>query len=677
MSNIYKGSNKMNLTYKGIKPLIGGSQKKGEYPLILEYTIASANTTISLNLGGGVGPNAFSQYDFHVDWGDGFSEAQVNYDGNAIDLSHTFTAAGTYDVKIIGAFPYVYLYGSTNKELLTDIKQWGSTTWESMNESFRGCTGLTNVTATDAPDMSGFKNRTLEVPNADDSLDFIKGDIYATFRDCSNLTNLDFMSNWDMTNVRVINQAFRSCSNLSDISAMSNWDMSKTEYFVGNLVLGYAHGDSDYAAMANWSMDSMLAVGYLVYQNNVTDLTWCENWGMAEATRLNHAFGWADNITSLAGLEKWNTGKVETIKSIFNEMEGLIDVGAIANWDTSSLTDASYSFYETYALGDVDLSGWDVSVLYNTEYMFSESGITNISMNGWQATALNTANFMFYLASDLVTVDITNTVFGNTNTHPVPGRGSVRWSDCWNGCTSLTSMIGWETSDWDGVKNLWKAFKGCTLLDAANGSPEGLTMTGVDAMYQMFYNCTSFSADLGSVGNYQLGYYDNMLNNTALTTADYGSTITGWLSNWESQDVTNMFAYNDGANYGDYAAYAAQRGTAGDGTTDFGTATFDGGQVYSGLATSTSANQLISLGSLFNTNGLVSVGDIVCNNTDVDPSNYTYSKIISIDDDNTLTLNDDILINTNTYLVLSSEVAKARYEMADTWSFYCVDGGPV
>ena len=102
--------------------------------------------------------------------------------GNTGNLTITFPSIGVYDINISGTFPTIYFNNGGDKARLSDIKQWGDIAWADFNKSFFGCSGLTTVTATDAPDLSGVTN------------------MVAAFRNDSDLARID-LSLWDISGI--------------------------------------------------------------------------------------------------------------------------------------------------------------------------------------------------------------------------------------------------------------------------------------------------------------------------------------------------------------------------------------------------------------------------------------------------------------------------------------------
>jgi surface protein len=95
-------------------------------------------------------PTTGSGYNYDVDWNNDGTFDEFGLTG---DVTHNFGAAGTYTIRIRGAFPRIYFAWGGDRQKLLNISQWGNFVWESMEEAFAGCTNLT-VTATDAPNLS-------------------------------------------------------------------------------------------------------------------------------------------------------------------------------------------------------------------------------------------------------------------------------------------------------------------------------------------------------------------------------------------------------------------------------------------------------------------------------------------------------------------------------------------
>ena len=99
--------------------------------------------------------NDNTYFDYQIDWGDG--SAMESFTDNTTP-NHTYTSAGTYDIKVVGMIPGMTLaYRSGNQlyfrpeaEKLLEIKKWGDCKFSSFYYGFGGCKNMT-ITATDDP----------------------------------------------------------------------------------------------------------------------------------------------------------------------------------------------------------------------------------------------------------------------------------------------------------------------------------------------------------------------------------------------------------------------------------------------------------------------------------------------------------------------------------------------
>jgi len=147
-------------------------------------------------------------YDFVAYWGDGTFDEITAYNDAAV--THTYPAAGTYTVRIIGEINGWRFNNTGDKSKIIDISQWGDLLIGNSGGYFYGCDSL-NVTATDVLDVSS-----------------VTTFAYA-FRYCSSLTTLD-VSSWDVSSVTTFSNAFRGCSSLTTLD-VSNWDVSSVTSF--------------------------------------------------------------------------------------------------------------------------------------------------------------------------------------------------------------------------------------------------------------------------------------------------------------------------------------------------------------------------------------------------------------------------------------------------------------
>lgn len=133
-------------------------------------------------------------YDFNVDWGDGSSSDITVY--NHADTNHSYSGAGTYNVVITGTITGWRFANSGDKLLIYDISEWGPLKFIGTAQYFYGCANLT-VSATDALDITGVAN------------------MGNTFRDCTSITTIPSINNWDWSDATSIYSLFSGATSFN------------------------------------------------------------------------------------------------------------------------------------------------------------------------------------------------------------------------------------------------------------------------------------------------------------------------------------------------------------------------------------------------------------------------------------------------------------------------------
>jgi len=151
-----------------------------------------------------IGTRSYSQVGFNnspnyvVDWGDGNSDTITSL----TRPTHTYASAGSYDVKISGTFTnfqFGRVLTAAERLFLTDIKQWGNLTYETMEDAFKSCDGLSSLTATDTPTIGS------------------SGKLKNAFA-YSNVVNIPNLGSWDVAHISDFSNAFIDAAKPLDTS---------------------------------------------------------------------------------------------------------------------------------------------------------------------------------------------------------------------------------------------------------------------------------------------------------------------------------------------------------------------------------------------------------------------------------------------------------------------------
>jgi surface protein len=229
---------------------LGAHRKVGGEPysdvLALEYDLRQITepTTIALAI------KADSSWfdagqEVSIDWGDGTTPDVVNAtSGQSGYISHEYTTAGTYMVKVSGTMKVYRRAGKENiagQGLLTHIRSFGKLGIESFTYAFYNCTNLVSVPK-HLPVNVSFTN--------------------FMFYGCSDAAFNPDVSNWDVSNVKNMFAMFRGCSGAAFNPDVSNWDVSNVSNmsYMFNACSGAAFRGGRGTAgtgIANWTPDSL------------------------------------------------------------------------------------------------------------------------------------------------------------------------------------------------------------------------------------------------------------------------------------------------------------------------------------------------------------------------------------------------------------------------------------
>jgi hypothetical protein len=118
--------------------LISVGEGTQSFPFIIRITTVTSNTTFTLPL------VDFAEFtpNISVNWGDGNSDTITS--STALNRSHIYSSAGTYDISISGFMPGFKVNNNTSiRSLIVALIQWGTVGLRTID--FYGCNNLTSI----------------------------------------------------------------------------------------------------------------------------------------------------------------------------------------------------------------------------------------------------------------------------------------------------------------------------------------------------------------------------------------------------------------------------------------------------------------------------------------------------------------------------------------------------
>jgi surface protein len=492
----------------------------------------------------------------------------------------TFPAVGLYELQVIPIGNNTtrfrrlqFTTGEGDSTVMGDvlkllrIKKWGNVRWQTMSNTFRGCSNL-DITATDIPDFTFMQTQ------ADNLRTF-----GSMFRDCSNLSGLSANWAWNTTGVRTLFRCFENCTLFN--GNISSWNATQFTN-MGRLFLGCSSFNQPIGSwtltmassmervfdsctvfnqpLNSWNtstvtnMNSMFILASAFNQNigswnvgavtnmsgmfsgSLTVSTTFDNdgsndiniWNTSNVTDMSNMFQFASNFNRT--INSWNTSNVTDMSGMFRNATAFQE--PISDWNTSKVTNMSQMFrFKDYNQPlTTDGVKWDVSEVINMSFMFSSNLTFNQNIGSWNVSKVINMQWMFHAARDFnngnndsinnwntASVENMERLFSTTNNFNQP-IGNWNTSNVTNMNSMFQAALAFNQSlTTDGVK--WDVSKVQTMqfmfagsIPLANDSVKTWDLRGViPSGMSGFFNATT-NGSLGG-GNVPTGRsrYDEIL----------------------------------------------------------------------------------------------------------------------------------------------------------------------
>lgn len=283
-------------------------------------------------------------YNFEVDWGDGSPNGMVT-SWDDPDAMHTYTAAGTYTVRILGLMEWFSCDGVSGIGALTTVEDMGHTGLLSLERAFKGCIGLTSFKNSNSPDAKS----TNHVDNMQEM-----------FFGLSNLTSLDF-TGFSTENVFNIQGMFEGFTSAVDLD-LSSFNVSLV-YDMSRMFAGASPSSLNISSFGT-STVSMLSYMFEGYDGGAII-------GI-ETLNVSGVFDFSGMFQNYGGpaliLSGWDTSTATNMNSMFKY--ALMTDLDISHFNMSSVTNMGYMFYGSNFSGTLNIEGWDTSNATNTTEVF-------------------------------------------------------------------------------------------------------------------------------------------------------------------------------------------------------------------------------------------------------------------------------------------------------------------
>lgn len=227
-------------------------------------------------------------YNYFIDWGDGSPVEEIK---DSTPPEHVYNVQGTYTVAINGLFPGINMSQNASSTRLTSIDQWGSISWESFKDAFRGCINLTH-NAIDSPNLSKITSTAYMFVDATSFNGDLSGWNVSTVTDMSSMFNgaSSFngnISGWEVANVEKMINMFSNATSFNQ--NLGEWDISNVTTMVGMLDNSGLSPSNYGNTLIGWDNQETLPVGITL---GALNLKYCGDESIAARTHLGDSKEW-------------------------------------------------------------------------------------------------------------------------------------------------------------------------------------------------------------------------------------------------------------------------------------------------------------------------------------------------------------------------------------------------
>ena len=266
----------------------------------------------------------------------GSGSGSSTFSGTSLNITG-LPSGKTIELRISPSnFQRININNTGDKMRLTEVKQWGTAAWTSMENAFFGCENL-NITATDTPNLAGVTS------------------MNSMFQTCKNLSTVPNINSWNTSNVLAMSGTFNKCSKFNQ--NIGSWNTAKVT-----------------------TMSSMFRSAGAFNQN-------IGSWNTSKVSSMQNMFNLAPAFNQ--NISGWNTGGVNNMTSMFEWASAFNQ--NIGNWNTANVTTMAYMFDNALAFNQ-NLGNWRLRASVTMTDMLKNSNLncTNYSSTliGWNSQSV-------------------------------------------------------------------------------------------------------------------------------------------------------------------------------------------------------------------------------------------------------------------------------------------------
>ncbi|WP_051398388.1 BspA family leucine-rich repeat surface protein [Runella limosa] len=371
-------------------------------------------------------------------------------------------------------------YG-TNRQRLTEIKQWGTVAWSSMERAFEGCSNMA-LTATDVPNFAAVTNMSYMFASCSTFNQSVSNFNTAAVTDMSDMFAFcrafnQSVSNFNTDKVTSMNSMFHGCNNFNQ--SVSNFNTDK----VTDMSNMFFDCNVFNQSVSNFNTEKTANMSYMFYGCKTFNQS-VSNFNTAKVTNMNYMFGGCSTFNQ--SVSNFNTEKVTDMSEMFSGCRTFNQ--SVSNFNTEKVTGMSGMFYGCRTFNQ-PVSNFNTEKVTNMSNMFYGCSIFNQPVSNFNTTAVTDMSWMFF------------------------------------GCSAFNhSMSNFNTA---AVTDMSLMFAGCSIF---NQSVSNFNTENVTYMFNMFAGCSAFNQNLASWGSklHPNVNLTSFLDNCGMSVANYDATLTAF-----------------------------------------------------------------------------------------------------------------------------------------------------
>ncbi|TAE37423.1 MAG: BspA family leucine-rich repeat surface protein [Runella slithyformis] len=471
--------------------------------------------------------------------------------GSSMFSGSTLTITGLpsnaiIDVSIAPSnFQRIVINYGTNRQRLTEIRQWGTVAWTSMQDAFNGCSNMA-LTATDTPNFAAVTSMRYMFESCSSFNQSLSNFNTAAVTDMSYMFRGCFAFNQSLSNlntaaVKDMREMFFNCSSFNQ--SISNFNTAN----VTDMGQMFAYCRAFNQSISNFNTAKVTNMYGMFYDCRSFNQS-VSNFNTAAVTDMNRMFAGCSSFNQ--SVNNFNTAKVTDMDLMFSDCRAFNQ--SLSNFNTEAVTSMSGMFWGCYAFNQsvsnfntakVSRMSWmfaDCSVFnqsvsnFNTasvtkmDYMFSGCRVFNQSVSNFNTAAVTEMDWMFYDCR------VFNQSVSNFNTAAV-----IDMSFMFSDCTAFNQPV--SNFNTAAVTSMRSMFDGCSVF---NQSVSNFNIAAVTNVSYMFAQCNAFNQTLASWGSQLNANVDlsGLLNDCGMSVVNYDATLKAFAAGSVTRRI--MAAYS-------------------------------------------------------------------------------------------------------------------------------------